>query len=139
MHKKWGHHVIVSDDGSHDNRLKELGEKYNVKVLGVDDRRLGHQSGDHLVYMRMFGEEMADCDWTVKLSRRFLWLKDFQDTILQHDGLCWKPCLSAWWIPYKQLQGHALTTSCIAFNRRGIPEPVLQEFSKYNPQGGAYM
>lgn len=131
--------MIVSDDGSHDNRLKELGEKYNVKVLGVDDSRLGHQSGDHLVYLRMFGEEMADCDWVVKLSRRFLWLKDFQDTILQHDRLCWKPCLSAWWIPYESLRGHALTTSCIAFNRRGIPEPVLQDFSKYIPQGSAYM
>lgn len=139
MHKKWGHHVVVSDDGSHDNRLKELGEKYNVKVLGVDDRRMGHQRGDHLVYVRMFGDEMADCDWVVKLSRRFLWLKDFQDTILQHDRLCWKPCLSAWWLPYKQLQGHAVTTSCIAFNRSGMPEPVLRDFSSYIPKGGAYM
>lgn len=122
LHKgKWGHDVLVSDDGSQDPRLVQVCSKWNVPLVGNKDKRLGHQSGDLAVYTRGL-QHFKDKDWMVKLSRRFVWMQDMQDTIQQHDMLCWKPCLSSWWIAKPSLKGQALTTSCIALNKGAMPE-----------------
>lgn len=73
---KWKHDVIVSDDGSGNEKLKEVCAKWNVPLIGVDGKRYGHQHGDRMAYKRGF-DYFTDKDWMIKLSRRFVWLKDF--------------------------------------------------------------
>ena len=97
LHKgKWNHDVVVSDDGSNDAVLKQVCEKWGVPLIGNADKRYGHQHGDRMAYKRGF-EYFKDKDWMIKLSRRFVWKKDFEPTLRNYESPVWKPCLSAWW------------------------------------------
>ena len=132
LHKgQWNHDVLVSDDGSRDYRLQQVCSKWNVPLVGLNDKRYGHQHGDRMVYKRGF-QHFDKKDWMIKISRRFVWKKDFQYTLDNYQAPVWKPCLSAWWLPYPELKGRALTTSCIALHTGSMPQQVISSLSDYD-------
>ena len=107
LHKeKWNHDCIVVDDGSHNEQLKEVCKKWNVPLLGVDDVTLGHQKGDAKVYSKGL-EYFKDRTWVYKISRRFIWLKDFSRELPQSD-FSQHPLLSE---PFR-LRSDMLNTTC---------------------------
>lgn len=125
---KWNHDVIVADDGSKDEKLKQVCAKWGVSLLGVDQQRRGHQNGDLEAYRKGLNY-FKDKDWVVKISRRCLWTQDLQQSIIKHSNPLWKPILSDWWVPDHTFEtNRAITTCCFATHTKSIPLKLMQEF-----------
>lgn len=145
LHKgKWGHDCIVSDDGSQDQRLQEVCDKWEVPLIGLNAPWLGHQKGDAKSLSRLV-EHFTDKTFIFKVSRRFLWLKDFSKELPESDYTK-SPFLSDWWVPNSKWESNKAFTSCCygIYNKAVQAElrNVLLKFPDYIselPRGGFFV
>lgn len=122
MHKSFGHkNILVSDNGSRNQKLKQLCQEYGAVLRGWDTKPADAWTAKFRNFTRGFGKSLQGCDWIVFMDQTFLWTKDFQPSIRGYDRLCWKPCIYASF-------GEASFHKCLAVNKTAIPEALLNGF-----------
>ena len=144
LHKgRWGHDCIIVDDGSKDPMLQEVCSKWEVPLTGAFDERLGHQKGDAKAYREGI-EHFSDKDWIFKISRRFLWLKDFSKELPDSD-FSKSPVLSDCWVPNPKWENNrAFTTCCLGIYNKALPIQLKELIRKLpdivqEPPGGRFV
>lgn len=126
---KWGHDCLIVDDGSQDTQLAEVCKKWDVPLVGLDDQRLGHQKGDAKGFSKGI-QHFRDKDWIFKISRRFVWLKDFSKWIPDMDYNS-SPVLSDWWVPHKGWENNrGFTSCCMGIYNKALPLELKEDLKR---------